>query len=134
MMKTDQRRFLFNFSFRLLILVLIVGAFQGVFYYYYQNHSHLSILLLKAYLFNYSSAVLFITILAYFKEKVQPNLGYVYLGFSMLKFIFFLVFLRFDFEADNHLRSVEFLTFFVSYVLCLIYEIRCIVNMMNRQV
>ena len=134
-MKTDQRRFLFNFSFRLLFLVLIVGALQGVYYHYYQQHqSHLSSLLLKAYLFNYSSAVLFIGILACFKEKVQPNLGYVYLGYSMLKFIFFLVFLRFDFETDNHLRSVEFLTFFVPYALCLVYEIRFIVNMMNGQV
>jgi len=56
------------------------------------------------------------------RKKLQDQLGFVFMGASMLKFVFFFFLFYPEYNADGDLTRLEFLTFFIPYVICLITE------------
>ncbi|MFI1744782.1 DUF6168 family protein [Thalassobellus sediminis] len=65
------------------------------------------------------SAILVIFLL---KKKLKDQLGFIFLGASMLKFLFFFLLLYPKYNSDGNLSRLEFFTFFIPYVVCLITE------------
>lgn len=56
------------------------------------------------------------------RKKLKDQLGFLFMAASMLKFVFFFILFYPEYNADGNLTRVEFLTFFIPYVICLITE------------
>lgn len=67
------------------------------------------------YLFNFAITLFTYFIFLFLLMKNSKQLGFVFLGSSMLKFILFLVFIKPNLELEHGIRSLEFATFFVPY-------------------
>ena len=89
-------------------------------------------LLIPAYLVNFSMALLIGIGLYRLKEKFTDSLGFIFLAGTALKFlIFFLVFIP-VYKLDGDISKIEFVTFFIPYILNLIVETTFLVRVLNR--
>jgi hypothetical protein len=111
----------FKFSLSLLVVLLAVFVI------------HIAILdqlgrplfndrILAAYLINYFLAVLIYLMLFLLRKKMTAHLGFLYMGGSFVKFIFFFIFFYPVYKMDGKLDSFEFAAFFIPYVISLIFE------------
>ncbi|MFI1772671.1 DUF6168 family protein [Thalassobellus citreus] len=78
--------------------------------------------LIYSYCINVLLACSAILLLFLLKKKLKDQLGFVFLGASMLKFVFFFLLLYPEYNSDGNLTRLEFFTFFIPYVVCLITE------------
>lgn len=97
----------------------------------YLNIPKWSDMLLLSYVLNFILAlVIFLTLFA-LRIKLKNQIGFLYMGGSMLKFlIFFLVFYP-GYRADGIVSTSEFAAFFIPYLLCLILETVYTAKMLN---
>ncbi|WP_033959610.1 DUF6168 family protein [Psychroserpens jangbogonensis] len=81
------------------------------------------------------NAVLAITIFGFLfkmKEKYKDQLGFLFLGGSLLKFlVFFIVFYPF-YKIDGNISKLEFAAFFVPYLLSLVLETFSLAKWLNK--
>ena len=78
--------------------------------------------ILYSYIINVVLACGVILLLFLLRKKLKDQLGFVFMGASMLKFVFFFSLFFPKYNADGDLSRLEFLTFFIPYVICLITE------------
>lgn len=78
--------------------------------------------LIYSYCINVLLACGVIILLFALRKKLQDQLGFVFMGASMLKFVFFFFLFYPEYNADGDLTRLEFLTFFIPYAICLITE------------
>tara|TARA_R110002049_G_scaffold102775_2_gene248718 strand:- start:3163 stop:3549 length:387 start_codon:yes stop_codon:yes gene_type:complete len=112
---------LINFSAKLLF-VLFVAFVTHIFILKYSGYAMLDNKIVLSYIVNAVLAILIFGFLFKMKEKLKGQLGFLFLGGSVLKFaVFFIVFYP-AFKADGTISKLEFAAFFVPYVLCLVTE------------
>lgn len=87
--------------------------------------------LFLTYGFNSSAALFFLLIFFLKEQKIRPYLGYYFLYFSMIKFIFFLVAIRPLLDPMGGVKGHAFLSFFVPYAICLLLEVRFVIKELN---
>lgn len=88
--------------------------------------------ILMCYWVNALFALLVVGFLYKFRKKFKSQLGFLFMGGSLLKFaVFFLVFYPF-FNADGELSKLEFITFFVPYTVSLILETITLSKILNK--
>ncbi|MBL4663773.1 MAG: hypothetical protein JKY22_09540 [Flavobacteriaceae bacterium] len=84
-----------------------------------------------AYVVNFALAAI---ILFLVQRNIKPNsaqAGFIFFGGSLLKFVvFFLVFLP-SYKKNGSMETIEFITFFVPYVVCLILEVYFLSKKLN---
>lgn len=107
------------------LTVLIIAAVT-FFIHFLINSYVLKLTDLNELIYSYSINILLacsvIVLLFVLKEKLKNQLGFIFMGTSLLKFaLFFLLFYP-NYNNDGDLSRIEFLTFFVPYVICLITE------------
>ena len=88
--------------------------------------------LLYSYTINILLACGVIILLFVLKKKLKDQLGFLFMGSSMLKFVFFFILFYPKYNADGVLTRLEFLTFFIPYVICLITESVILSKFLNR--
>lgn len=120
-----------KFSFLLLLLLLISLAV------------HLYVLdslgmplfdnkILTAYAVNYILAVAIYGILYLLQDRFTAQLGFLYMGGSLVKFlVFFLVFYP-SYKLDGNMSTPEFAAFFVPYAISLIFETTGIIKFLKK--
>ena len=119
-----------DFTLRLTVILLILLIVQfGIYFWLGIGSFRASIL--KAYAFNLTFAIVFFVLVELFENKVLPHLGNAFLGFSLIKFMFFLFFLYSDFKTASGLKSAQFFAFFAPYSVCLFYETRAVIKRLN---
>ncbi|WP_431133144.1 DUF6168 family protein [Psychroserpens mesophilus] len=88
--------------------------------------------ILLAYIVNGVLAILIFGFLFKMKDKYKEQLGFLFLGGSVLKFVvFFIVFYPF-YKADGVISKLEFAAFFVPYMLSLILETMSLAKWLNK--
>lgn len=120
-----------KFALRLLVLLLLILTLHlaGLYSLSLPMFDHL---LLPAYGINWLLAVLIFVAIEYFKKINKNALGFLFMAGSLLKFaVFFLVFYP-VYKADSYMSSTEFLSFFVPYATCLVFEVAYITKMLNK--
>lgn len=65
-------------------------------------------------------------------EKFQNSLGFLFLGGSFVKFIFFFSVFYGDFTADGRIERLEFFTFFVPYSAALVMETKTLIHKLSQ--
>lgn len=130
MFRNSQNKFLFTFYLSLVLLGFLVFCLHLLILYIF-GFPLLDHMIVLAYLLNVVLALIIFSVLYWFREKWRDQIGFLFLGGSMLKFLFFfLVFYPF-YSADGNMESLEFTTFFIPYLLCLVLETFYTARMLN---
>ncbi|UII77561.1 DUF6168 family protein [Flagellimonas sp. HMM57] len=79
-------------------------------------------LIVRSYLVNGFLAAAVFILLNHFKEKLKNQIGFLFMGGSFLKFIFFFLFFYPTYKADGDMSALEFAAFFIPYAIALFLE------------
>ena len=88
--------------------------------------------IIAAYLVNCSLALLIYLSLFLLKNKMSEQLGFLYMGGSFVKFLFFFIFFYPNYKLGGGLDSLEFAAFFVPYVISLIFETFGVIEFLKK--
>ncbi len=120
-----------KFSFLLLLLLLISLAVHL----YVLDSLGMPLfdnMILTAYAVNYILAVAIYGILYLLQDRFTAQLGFLYMGGSLVKFlVFFLVFYP-SYKLDGNMSTPEFAAFFVPYAISLIFETTGIIKFLKK--
>ena len=94
--------------------------------YPFENH------IIITYIFNYILTALFFGVLLFFKNKQSSQLGFIFLGSSILKFLLFFIILSPLVRTEHGIKSPEFISFFVPYAVSSTFEVLCMVRLLNK--
>lgn len=86
------------------------------------GHSRFDDLIVASYWVNGVLATFIYGILFLFRKSLKNYIGYLFMGGSFLKFIFFFVIFYPAYRADGDMDKFEFAAFFLPYVICLVIE------------
>ena len=121
----------FKFSTVLLVVLSLVFAIHIAFLNQFEKPLFDN-RILAAYLINYFLAVLIYLILYLLKNKMTAHIGFLYMGGSLVKFIFFFIFFYPFYKIDGKVDSLEFAAFFIPYVICLIFETLGVIKFLKK--
>ncbi|TRZ46008.1 hypothetical protein DMZ48_01685 [Robertkochia solimangrovi] len=85
-----------------------------------------------AYIINVILAAAIVTIIFIFRKRFFSQIGFFFLGGSMLKFLVFFVVFNPRYGADGQLDRLEFLSFFIPYGVCLMIETIAVSKLLNN--
>jgi len=114
----------------LLVLTIVFGIHLTVL-----NGLNLPLLdhkIILAYVINYSLAIIIYGILFALQNKMTAHLGFLYMGGSFVKFIFFFIFFYPNYKQDGEINSLEFAAFFIPYAISLIFETSGIIKFLKK--
>ncbi|WP_410488936.1 DUF6168 family protein [Algibacter sp. L1A34] len=111
--------------------ILIAVAVTSFFIHFLVNRSIEINKLIYSYSVNVLMAFGVIILMFFLQNKFKDQLGFVFMAASMIKLIF--VFLLFypNYNAEGDLKRIEFLAFFIPYVICLITECSILSRFLN---
>jgi hypothetical protein len=110
-----------KFSLTLIIVLSIVFGIH-IFVLYQLELPLFDNLIVASYLVNCSLALVIYLSLFLLKNKMSEQIGFLYMGGSFVKFLFFFIFFYPYYKLDGELDSLEFAAFFVPYAISLIFE------------
>jgi hypothetical protein len=88
--------------------------------------------IILSYVINFLLAAIIFTVIYRLKETQKDNLGFLFIGGSFIKFlVFFLLFYPF-FKLDGNIDKLEFSSFFVPYIVCLVIETTSLSKFLNK--
>jgi len=120
---------------RFIMLLTVSIAVIFVLHLLYLNYNNLPLFdhkIVLAYILNYVLAIAIYTLLYFFKVKLKNQLGFLFMAGSFLKFIVFFLFFYASYKADGNISRLEFFSFFLPYVICLIIETTSLVNLLKN--
>lgn len=79
-------------------------------------------LIVKSYIINGILAASIYVGLYLFRQKLKNYIGFLFMGGSFLKFIFFFLLFYPSYSSDGEMDKIEFAAFFVPYALSLVLE------------
>lgn len=85
-----------------------------------------------AYAMNTGLAIVVFITLYVFRNAFKNQLGFLFLGGSMVKFALFFLFFYTSYNLDKEISKTEFFAFFIPYVLTLIIEIFSLSKWLNK--
>jgi hypothetical protein len=88
--------------------------------------------IMLSYIINTGLAIGIFALLFFLKEKYKSQLGFLFMAGSALKFAVFFIVFQPIYKQDGDVSTLEFLAFFVPYVLCLIFETFSLSKLLNR--
>lgn len=88
--------------------------------------------IILAYVVNTGLAIVVFMMLYVFRNKFKNQLGFLFLGGSMLKFILFFLLFYTSYKLDGEISRTEFFAFFMPYALTLIIEIFSLSKWLNK--
>ena len=115
-----------------LFLVLALAFSIHLFILHHLNLPLLENRIVAAYFLNYILAIAIYLTLFLLKTKMFEQLGFLYMGGSLVKFLFFFIFFYPYYKLDGGLDSLEFSAFFVPYVISLIFETLGVIEFLKK--
>ena len=88
--------------------------------------------ILLAYSINYILAIAIYGTLYLLQEKMTSQLGFLYMGGSLLKFLFFFILFYPSYKLDGEMSNAEFAAFFIPYAISLILETSGIIKFLKK--
>lgn len=119
------------FFIRLLLILSIVFCIH-ILMLYFLNFPLFKDMIVLSYVINAVLAIGIFGVLFKLKDKYGSQLGFLFLGGSFLKFIVFFVVFYPVFKADGQVTSLEFSSFFIPYIISLLFETFSLVKWLNK--
>ena len=85
-----------------------------------------------AYILNYLLALSIYSLLYFLRFKLKNQLGFLFMTGSFLKFIVFFVFFYPSYKSDGSINNLEFSSFFIPYLICLIIETYTLIQLLKN--
>jgi hypothetical protein len=126
----SKNKFLFTFYLSLVLLSLLVFCLHILILYLF-GFPLMDHMIVLAYLLNVVLALVIFSVLYWFRVKWRDQIGFLFLGGSMLKFLFFFIVFYPFYNADGNMETLEFTSFFVPYLICLLLETFFTARMLN---
>ena len=104
----------------LLLLLLSFGVHLGILS--LRNLPLFDNLIVLSYVVNAILAAVIFLLLYKFREKLKNQLGFLFMGGSLLKFVFFFLLFYPAYKSDGDMSGLEFAAFFVPYAISLFLE------------
>jgi len=89
-------------------------------------------LLPMSYVVNFLMAFGIYALLYLLREKLKFQIGFLFMGGSFIKFIFFFVLFYPTYMADGDMSRSEFAAFFIPYAICLLAETIYVARMLRN--
>jgi hypothetical protein len=89
-------------------------------------------LLPLSYLVNGVLAFVIYALLYFFRHRLKSQIGFLFMGGSFLKFLFFFLLFYPVYHADGTMNRLEFAAFFVPYGICLLLETLFTAKMLQK--
>ena len=70
--------------------------------------------------------------LYYLRHRYKNHIGFLFIAGSLLKFLVFFVIFYPSFKQDGDITKLEFMSFFIPYLVCLIGETLAISKILNK--
>ena len=119
-------------QFALILLGLLIASFAlQLSIYSAQDYPLLSGYIIPSYAFNYGYALMTFIILLIAHKKKSNQIGFLYMGMSLLKLIIFMVGFKRLFMQDGDMDNFETLGFLIPYILCLFSETIYLVRLLK---
>jgi len=99
----------------------------------YLNIEKWADMLMLSYGVNFLLATVILLILYLLRNKYKNQIGFLYMGGSLLKFLVFFIVFYPAYRADGIVTKSEFAAFFVPYLLCLILETVYTAKILQKQ-
>ena len=110
-------------KFTLLLIVLLIFSFGAhLFVLSAKNLPLFENLIVRSYVINGILAVVIFGLLYRFREKLKNQIGFLFMGGSLIKFVFFFILFYPTYKSDGEMSSLEFAAFFVPYAIALFLE------------
>ena len=119
-----------NFYKTFTIAVVLLLLFQLIGYYFFGIQG-LWPILLGSYVLNYMLGIALILLVAKVLDSKSTYIGWSFLAFSSLKFLFFFLLLWPEINADGHVSIYEAISFFIPYLSCLFMELGFLAKRLN---
>ena len=118
------------FSIRLVISISIV-FYVHIELLKYGGYPPYDNMIIEGYYANVILAIVIYASLLFLKKKYNDQLGFLFMAGSFLKFGVFFIFFSPVLKADGEITRLEFLSFFVPYLVSLLAETLGIINILN---
>jgi hypothetical protein len=120
-----------SFALQLFGVLLLLALLHVAFFYARAAELPLDLIAI-GYVVNFAMAVAIYYVMVLLAKKQNKNLGFIFLIGSTLKFAVY--FLIFDplFMQDGSQSKIEFFTFFIPYITCLIMETLVLVKLLKE--
>lgn len=108
--------------FLLVTIALGITFIAHVFLLEHNGYPPYDDLLSLSYIVNGLLAIVIYTLLFIFRHRLKSQIGFLFMGGSFLKFIFFFLLFYPVYHEDGTMDKLEFAAFFVPYGICLLLE------------
>lgn len=122
---------LLKFSSKLILIVTVAFGIH-ILTLYVLNLPLFENKIILAYAVNGILAIAIFAFLLKMKEKYKEQLGFMFIGGSILKFAVFFILFYGTYKADGSISKLEFAAFFVPYLLCLVIETTSLAKWLNK--
>ena len=102
--------------FHLLLLLILMPT------YFVHQHYYITENLTSLYLFNALIAIVVVCSAFLFRKKHKEYIAFYFFGGTIIKLLLFFVLIFPLYKQDNNISRIEFLSFFVPYLLTLLVE------------
>lgn len=121
------------FTFSIKLLLLMVAAFSiHLFILNYRGFPLWGDLIIPSYIYNTLISFASFMILVRLKPKWISNMGFIFMGGTLLKFLIFFIAFYPSYQADDIMSKPEFFAFFVPYAMGLITETSSLILRINK--
>ena len=115
-----------------LFISLVIAFTLHITIIYYKELPLFQDKIIAAYIINFIIATGIYLGLFISRKKYAEQLGFLYLGGSFIKFIFFFIFFYPYYKADGELTTSEFMAFFIPYVISLVFETLGVIKFLKK--
>jgi len=126
-MNNSFKRFIFLLTFVITITFALHLLYLGI-----KNIPLFDNKIILAYILNYVLALGIYSLLYLYRVKLKNQLGFLFMVGSFLKFITFFLFFYSFYKADGIINSLEFASFFIPYIICLIIETTALISLLKK--
>ena len=88
--------------------------------------------IIEAYVFNFVFGILIVVVLTFLQHKAAGSLGFIFMGSSLVKFLFYFAIFNSTYKEDGDVSRLEFAAFFIPYSISLIIEVVFLSKTLNK--
>lgn len=119
-----------SFIFKLFITLISAFLIQ-IFILHKLEHPLFDNYIIQGYLLNFILALIIYLFIYNFKDVLKYQIGFIFIGGSFLKFLFFFIIFYPRYKEDDVISKAEFAAFFIPYVICLVVETLSIIKILK---
>lgn len=90
-------------------------------------------MIVMSYVINFILASVILVVIEKTMQKKSEQAGFIFMAGSGLKFLVFFIVFYPSYRADGTMQTIEFITFFIPYALCLIADVLYLSKQLNNQ-